>query len=345
MKERREKREKEKRRLTAINAEISLLEKEKEMNSNAMIEIENTKEIQKRARIKKKSEEKMRILKTMKKKRGLACQMSCGVVSQARIKSLNQLVYEMTNLPLDYVLSQSSKMVLTEEWNLSMAERECVRKFSKVKELISNKMFLEEKNANLFTGVELKRREILKRTKEQKSRIKNMADILAGKLESDAVEESLGAGALDSTKDKETAAEESDLEEEKEERESEEKKSGHSNHMLADRYKSILGLFSLMKSNKSNVRYVVPQSKKNTIMHSSHSTCLEKIKTEPGKITTIPELVKYRLCRRNMIEGDKSLAMNNAIKGGKQASSSAETEKSEGAPLETDSNSVDDVVI
>lgn len=197
-------------------------------------------------------------------------------ISQERIQSLNQMIFEMSNLPLEYVLSQSSKIVLTEEWNLSIVEKECVQMFGKVKELINSKMFLEEKSANIFTGVDLKRREILKIGREQKKKVKKLARVISGRMAGEESDDLCGM---------------------------EEKKKEEPEKVLAEKYKAVLDLFSLMKSNKSHVRYVIPQSKKSTVMHSSHSTCLEKIRSDPGRVSSIPDLVKYRYGKRTAAEG------------------------------------------
>lgn len=267
-----EKREKEKRKLKLINAEISLLEKEKEMNSNAMIEIENKKEIKKRVRIKKNTEENS----YMKIK---------GKITPGLVNSLNQLIFEISNLPLEYILNNSNKMVLTSEWELSIIEKGYLKEYNKIKELFNSKLLLEEKNTHQFSAIELRRREILKGVKEQKENIKVISKILGEQVKKSSVIERI---------EKEYSPEEKT----------------NNSPKLSDKYKSILCLFSLMKSNKSNVRYMVPQSKKSTILHSSHSTCLDKIKTEPNKTPGIPELVKYRHYRRNIREGEKAREIN-----------------------------------
>ncbi|KAH9386571.1 uncharacterized protein NEMAJ01_1467 [Nematocida major] len=282
-----EKREKEKRRLKVLNAEISLLEKEKEMNSNAMIEIENKKEIKKRARIKKKKDEE-KDLKINKK------------ITPALIKSLNHMMFEISNLPLEYILAQSNKMVLTSEWHLSIVERECLKKYTKIKDLFKSKLLLEEKRNTAFSGFELKRRKILRASADRR---KTVLAIQRGLLSAGEPQ-----SVADSISQEYSYAEPGDAE------------------ALSEKYKSVLCLFSLMKSNKSNIRYTVPQSKKNPVMHSSHTTCLDKIKIEPGKIFTIPDLVRYRMYRRSMREGEKPGAQKGP---GKDPEKEAAQERSE----------------
>lgn len=255
-----DKREKSRKRLSAIEAEVLLLEREKEMVANTMIDIENAGELKKRVRLKKTPLE-------------APAPAAPAALTPELVKSFNQLFFEMKNLPLEYVLSQSSKIVLTAEWILSLIERKWIEKIKSIKKLTDRKTFLEEKNRTEFTEVETKRREILKKVGQAKK---------DGKL----IEHALGRAKPAEDIFAQICAERSP---------------DAAGEDMQSRYRSLLALFSLMKANKSTVRLNIPPSKKSvSSMHSSHTACLEKLKAEIGKIATIPELARYRQCKKSL---------------------------------------------
>jgi len=265
-----EKRNKNKKRLRQIDTEIGVLRKEVEIEGNFMLEIEDEREVRKRVRLKVGKE------KGEKQERE---QGDSDVQREERKKGVlekfNRLFFEMKNLPLEYVLSQSSKIVLTSEWQLSQIEKEWVEKSREVKRLVDSKMLLEEKNMGVFTEVDVKKRQIEKHTERIKEALKMISSGLMRRAEKKTPLERL--------------AEEHVQERPKED--------------LQKQYRNLLSLFSLMKSNKSAVRASVPQSKKaSATMHSSHAACLEKIKADVGKNATIPDLVKYRQTKKHMQE-------------------------------------------
>ncbi|KAI5181269.1 hypothetical protein NEOKW01_1488 [Nematocida sp. AWRm80] len=264
------------KRLSVINAEISLLEREKEMSSNSMVEIDNEENIKKRVKITRGARQASETESNKDAK--CATETKEEIIDQERIKNINQLFFEIYNLPLEYILAQSSKMVLTEEWQVSILERVYVEKMKEVVKLVEARVFLKERPKGIFQEANKKRKEILTDLKEKKQALKVLGDKLMRKSE--------GVSLLDRVN---TATAQD-----------------KPNKNLQDTYKRLLSLFSLMKSNKSTVRVTIPQTKKTTsTMHSSHTTCLEKIKNEIGKITTISELARYRQGKKIITEKEK----------------------------------------
>ncbi|KAI5190342.1 hypothetical protein NECID01_0934 [Nematocida sp. AWRm77] len=290
-----EKRQKSKKRLSSIDAELFLLEREKSMVSNTMVDIENEVEIKKRVKLKKSAPEE-------------ASSSSPSLLTQKSLASFNQLFFEMKNLPLEYVLAQSSKIVLTAEWILSLMEREWIEKLESVKKMMESKTFLEEKNKTQFTEIETKRRAILQTISKAKEKGASIGKAQRKERAKESVFSKICAEKSLEKKDNE----------------------------VESRYKKLLSLFALMKANKSAVRLNIPQSKKTTSsMHSSHTACLEKLRAEIGKIYTIPELAKYRQCKKLLQEG-QGVGSTPQQKGHKQAQPIMYSGADESIKLSTD---------
>ncbi|OAG29321.1 hypothetical protein NEDG_01394 [Nematocida displodere] len=281
-----ERRKKDVKRLEQVDSEISLLEKEKSSTFNAMVEIENEQEIKKRVSNK-------RLTKPIG---GSAAPLK---IAPGMLKSLNQLMFEMSNLPTEYILAQSNKMVLTGEWFLSILEKEWLEKISTVKKLLDRKMFLEETRRTEFSEIGGARRRLLAQAEAKKSMARQVTKTLhqmSGVPRASTGRPVDAVSLLASEYTPETVKSDSQR-----------------------RYRYLLSLFSLMKANKSAVRFTIPQSKKSTAsVHSSHAACLEKLKAEVGKICTIPELAKYRLSRKNQQEQQKlsSISLHKTQKHG-----------------------------
>ncbi|EIJ88963.1 hypothetical protein NEQG_00782 [Nematocida parisii ERTm3] len=348
-----ETRERNKRRLKQLNKEISLLEQEKEMNSNVMLELET----------KIKTRQSRRYLITEDTEYNTHSIQSN--ITPEKISSLEVFIHNISNLPLEYILLQSNKIVLTKEWYLSYIEREYLVKYNKIKELLCNKLLLEEKTKGIFTGVEKKRREIIYakyNTQSVISNVKyniqsvisnkyNIQSVISNKYNTQSVISPLGStdllsnisnildtiimdstsnissnqGHISSTStgisstssgthtnsnissDTHTNSNQGHISSTS----TSTPTGSHSTHTPAYpstsssaypstsssasvEYKRVLSLFSMMKSNKSSVRYTIPPSKKSNSMHSSHSTCLDKTK---GECRSIPDLVKYRMSK------------------------------------------------
>ncbi|EIJ93482.1 hypothetical protein NEPAR06_0449 [Nematocida parisii] len=316
-----ETRERNKRRLKQLNKEISLLEQEKEMNSNVMLELET----------KIKTRQSRRYLITEDTEYNTHSIQSN--ITPEKISSLEVFIHNISNLPLEYILLQSNKIVLTKEWYLSYIEREYLVKYNKIKELLCNKLLLEEKTKGIFTGVEKKRREIIYakyNTQSVISNVKyNIQSVISNKYNTQSVISPLGStdllsnisnildtiimdstssissnqGHISSTSTGISSTSSGTHTNSNQGHISSTPTGSHSTHTPAYpstsssasvEYKRVLSLFSMMKSNKSSVRYTIPPSKKSNSMHSSHSTCLDKTK---GECRSIPDLVKYRMSK------------------------------------------------
>ncbi|KAI5185080.1 hypothetical protein NEHOM01_0585 [Nematocida homosporus] len=318
-----ERRGRERKRLDLVEAEIRLLEKEKEMGSHVMVDIESEAEIKRwvkgRPIVSKGGVlgkidgklDKIEVVKNNNKDNNdLNKQnngLGGGLIDNEAVNGLSKLYFEMSNLPLDYMLGQSNKMVLTAEWELSLLEREWIDRLREIKRGLDRKRLLEEKVASLGTEVEVTRRQIVKSTRAKQyyhkrigSSVKLGGSMVMGDLK---LQNRLGLGGVSlgglggsnssiSSSDKlGRLVAGAEFEEKKKESVSEEE--------LQRRYDVSLSLFSLMKANKSAVRVSIPVTKKSSsAMHSSHAACLEKVRAEAGRISTIPELARYRQCRR-----------------------------------------------
>ncbi|OAG32055.1 hypothetical protein NEIG_01293 [Nematocida sp. ERTm5] len=358
-----ETRERNKRRLKQLNKEISLLEQEKEMNSNVMLELDTK-------------------IKTRNNKRYLISENTeytthtiQSNITPEKISSLEVFIHNISNLPLEYVLLQSNKIVLTKEWYLSYIEREYLVKYNKIKELLCNKLLLEEKTKEIFSGVEKKRREIIYTKYNTHSVINNIkynthsvinnikynthsvisplgnTDLLSNmsnildtiimdSTRNNRSSNSSNSSGISNSSDSSNRSNSSGISNSSDSSNrsnssgissagissagvssagvsmySSNNTSMHSNihtptypssihtptypstsstSSASAEYKRVLSLFSMMKSNKSSVRYTIPPSKKSNSMHSSHSTCLDKTK---GECRSIPDLVKYRMSK------------------------------------------------
>jgi hypothetical protein len=281
-------REKMKRKIETLTTEIELLEKEKEeKNSQYLIEIEAAQEIRRRAE-RYRREETERRRKRKKEERMAVCKES--------LESFNKLVFEMENLPLEYILSQSTKIVLTEEWLAALLEREILERLSEIRQLQGAGVFLEVKRSSdlpvhqihearrRILVLERKRREVLKKLAESAS------PALLQKWPKMCPRQTIPPGEC--IIPKRTFAKREVFVLGLREAEGRWMQGSVSQEEL---YKKLLHLFSLMKSSKSSTRFEVPISKKGSITtHSSHIACLEKIKNELGKLTTVADLAKYR---------------------------------------------------
>ncbi|EHY66162.1 hypothetical protein NERG_00858 [Nematocida ausubeli] len=242
-----QRREKDKQKLFLINEEIKILEKEKEMDTNFMIEIQDKKEIKKR--IKQKSKTVSINDKTKNNSK---------LINNQVINSLNSLIFELINLPLEYILINSNKMVLTEEWKVSQLEKEVVKNQKYVMDLISKKLFLEEKTVGIFPNVEIAKRGITKSNQIKRNTLKELISKISGKPDYFPIKSNQNIPIK------------------------------QNNNQDPDRYKNILNLFSLMRANKSKIRYKIQSKKFQNQNHSSHNIFIEKNKDG------IPELIKYK---------------------------------------------------
>lgn len=255
-------RDKERKKLSAVEAEISLLEKEKKMASNAMVEIESDAEIKKRATTQRMTEEK-------------ALPMDQSKITENTLSLLNRMIFEMRNLPLEYLLSQSNKMVLTTEWLLSIVEKEWINKLLRIKKMLSNQSFLVETKESIFTEIDQKRRYMLKKAAQNKIKAWEITAAITGQKKQETLLNRICKENFSSTE------------------------TNNIDINIQERYSDLLSLFSLMKSSKSSVRISIPVNKKSSSsMHSSHAACIEKLRAEIGRISTIPEIAKYRQCQK-----------------------------------------------
>ncbi|KAI5173145.1 hypothetical protein NEFER03_2114 [Nematocida sp. LUAm3] len=252
-------RNKERRKLSLVDAEIFLLEKERDKETRTLLEIESPEEIKNRIKLKR----------PMETKSAPAVPISC--ITQKTLHSLNQLFFEMCNLPMEYILMQSNKIVLTSEWRVSIVEKEWIERLKEIKKLLDKKILLEETDNQMESNIERTKREIEKQEKKKKEYLRGIFIAMNQIKREKSIFKEIYTGHVQEDNKKN----------------------------LQEKYTKLLSLFSLMKSNKSSVRINIPQSKKSSSsMHSSHAACIEKLRAEYGKITTIPELAKYRQCKK-----------------------------------------------
>lgn len=291
-----ESRKRERKKLSAAVAEISLLEKEKEMGGKAMVEVEVEDEIKKRSKIRKISHHSPQ-------------HRPRPLISQPLLRSFNRFFFEAAHLPLEYILLNSTKMVLSQEWYISIVEKEWVEKIEVLKDLADKRQLLEQKSesqpdtdqigaSDVRTSRRLvslralgsARREILNRTRSNRDLLRRIGNEASRKSSTPPplfaslsipyvfhfVPDVALSPDLEMTV---TPAQEKEIKQ---------------------KYTQLLSLFSLMKANKSMVRFSGPHvgKKSNPVIHSSHVACVEKVRAEVGKITTIPELAKYRQTKK-----------------------------------------------
>lgn len=301
-------REKMKRKLEFITTEIEVLGRErKDRREGRMVDVENGGEVvreieryYKRKRVRR--EEKEPALE--------------NAVTEDLLESFNKLVFEINNLPLDYILAQSSKAVLTEEWMASLLERKVLAKTREIKKE-------KEEGALLQIAEDAKIAETRQLIEAETQKRKRVLGHLARESTATVLQAHKKLfptgplnGAIIPIRSSKQRKQESppqlfhtatpslrDLD------------SRHFPHSAGTAketvYKALLHLFSLMKSNKSSVRFYPPASKKgNLAIHSSHITSLEKIKNEIGRLTTVSELARYRESKKEIKEGIQRLPVH-----------------------------------
>lgn len=313
-----ESRKRERKKLSATTAEISLLEKEKEMGGKAMVEVEDEDEIKKRSKIRKITHHSPK-------------PQPKPLISQPLLHSFNRFFFEAAHLPLEYVLLNSTKMVLTREWYISIVEKEWVEKIEILKDLADKRQLLEQKSEtqsntdqtstpNARTNRQLvplkdlgsTRRKILNQTKRNRDLLSRVGNSLLHRADHSLLHRAdhsllhrtvTGASLKPNTSSPLFASlsvpyvfhfvPDVALSPNLEVTPDQEKE-------IKQKYMQLLSLFSLMKANKSTVRFSGPHvgKKSNPVIHSSHIACVEKIRAEVGKITTIPELAKYRQTKK-----------------------------------------------
>lgn len=293
-------REKMKRKLEILAAEIDVLEREKarERDAQALVEVEKKREVRRKA-------EKYRKTETQIKNEEPPSRAERRGQSQASVSSFNRMIFEMENLPLEYVLSQSCKVVLTEEWLVSSAERDVLRRVSEVRKLQEEGLFLEAKRkggALPLDEIKLARKEILTRAKKGREILKRLAE----ECNPLVISRQPKASPRGTVEEKDLIIPRRALQVRPARAQGLRAAEGRfyvwePGASQEEIYRRLLHLFSLMKSNKSSVRFAVPLSKKGSVTsHSSHVACLEKIKNEIGKLSTVSELTRYRQGKKAM---------------------------------------------